>query len=153
MRKIRLLVLTVLLTSILSIGVNAQGSPIPTNELKIGHTLYRAVDSDEDDPLAYISDSITDGGGFVTISSKTYSTMTCDSLKLEVHIQEKVDGDWETVQKYKYSEYNTNRISKIKAYHDINIGSQYRIETIHRATVDGINYVKINTSSSILTEE
>ncbi|GKX28182.1 hypothetical protein SH1V18_06620 [Vallitalea longa] len=149
MRKIRLLVLTVLLTSILSIGVNAQEGPVETNEFKLGNTIYKAVDSDEDDPLAYLSDSITDSDGYVSISSKTYSTMTCDSLKLVVNIQEKVNGSWKTVKTFEFIKYDTSRISKLETYDDINSGSQYRIKTFHHATVDDINYVDINTSSSI----
>ncbi|WP_113673370.1 hypothetical protein [Vallitalea guaymasensis] len=154
MRKIKLLLLTVLLTSVLSMGVNAQENQIKVKDFRVGHTFIRSMaESTEDDPLAYISDFITDSGSYLSISSKTASTMTCDSLKLEINVQEKKNGSWKTVKTFTYTEYNTSLISKIPCYHGVNIGSEYRLKTYHYATVDGTNYMDINTSSSITAKE
>ncbi|WP_273326091.1 hypothetical protein [Vallitalea guaymasensis] len=149
MRKIKLLLLTVLLTSVLSMGVNAQENQIKVKDIRVGHTFLRSMAKPKDDPLAYISDFITDSESCISISSSTSSTMTCDSLKLEINVQEKKDGSWDTVKTFTYTEYNTCMISKIPCYHEIKVGSEYRLKTYHYATVDGTNYLDVNTTASI----
>ncbi|MCT4685722.1 hypothetical protein [Vallitalea sp.] len=154
MRKIRLLLLTTLFTLVLSITVNAQEDQIKSKDIKVGNSIIRAMTvSSQDDPLAYTSDFITDSGSYLSISSSTGSTITCDSLKLEINVQEKKNGSWETVGTFTYTEYNTSIISKIPCYYGVTIGSEYRLKTYHYATVGGINYMEINTTSSIITEE
>ncbi|WP_113672259.1 hypothetical protein [Vallitalea guaymasensis] len=149
MRKIKLLLLTVLLTSVLSVGVNAQGDRMIVEESRIGNTLLRATLDSVDDPLSYCTDSVSDSDGFLAIISSTFSNQTCDELKLTINVQEKVNGYWSTVKTYTYTESNTTYIDKNPTYQPTNSGSKYRVKTYHYATVDGENHVKINTSPEV----
>jgi hypothetical protein len=152
MRKIKVLLLTVLLTSVLSIGVNAQQDNIQEKDIRVGNSTLRSMNkSSEDDPLAYISDFLTDSETSISISSSSSSTMKCDKLKLEINVQEMKNGSWKTVKTFTYEEDNTCMITHIPSYHDINIGSEYRLKKYHYSTVNGKNYMKINTTGSITT--
>ncbi|MCT4685826.1 hypothetical protein [Vallitalea sp.] len=149
MRKIKLLLLTVLLTSVLSVGVNAQGDRMIVEESRIGNTLLRATLDSVDDPLSYCTDSVSETDGYLTILSSTFSNQTCDKLKLEINVQEKVNGYWSTIHTLTYTENNTDCIDKLTNYSPANSGSKYRLKTYHYATVDSENFVKVNISPEI----
>lgn len=153
MRKIRFIVLTVLLTSILSLGVNAQEDSKDLDNFKFGHTLYRSMSASKtDNPLAFLSDSITDGGGYLCVCCSTYSTMECDELELNIEIQKLVGDYWKTVETYNVSKENTQIFTHIDTLYDVEIGAKYRLQTMHLAKVNNITYTDMITSSTIVAE-
>ncbi|QUH28651.1 hypothetical protein [Vallitalea guaymasensis] len=149
MRKIKLLLLTVLLTSVLSVGVNAQGDRMIVEESRIGNTLLRATLDSVDDPLSYCTDSISSSSGYLVIDSNTFSNQTCDKLELQINLQENKNGSWSTIKTYSYTSYNTSSISKYPTYSSQTVGAKYRVKTYHYAEVDGETYVKIITSPEV----
>lgn len=146
MRKIRLLVLTVLLTSVLSLGVNAQSSTVSENVLKLGNTFLRSMTNT---PIAFISDNITDEGDYISTFCETYTAETCDRLELVIYIQEKQDGVWKTVKKSTHNANNATEIVRSPTYHIPLKGRKYRVKAYHYATLNDKTYLEINYTGEI----
>lgn len=149
MKKIKLLVMAVLLTSVFSIGAYAQTDEVSNEDFKIGNTILNSMTRSSSDPIIYVSNSISDSGSYIAMACQTFTSETCDNLKLSINIQKKVNGSWTTVSTKTYTEYNTDSIVKLPTYSGATSGYQYRLKTYHYATVNGSTYVEIGYSPEI----
>lgn len=152
MRKMRVLLLTVLMLGLFSFGAYAQNNEEVT-EVTMGHmTIYPMTSSSAENPLDYMSDSIIASDSYLTITSKTFSTVTCDSLKLEINVEKYTNGYWTTVKTFTFTKSNSSYISEATTYSNISSNTKYRLTTYHYATLNGTTYMDINTSSTVTTK-
>lgn len=152
MRKMRVVVLTVLMLGIFSIGAYAQTNE-DAPEVKMDHmTIYPMTSSSAENPLDFISDSIIDSGDYLTITSMTVSDVTCENLKLVINVQKYSNGSWSTVKTFTFSKDNTFYINEATTYSDISSNTKYRLTTYHYATLDSKTYMDINYSAIITTD-
>ncbi len=149
MRKMRVLLLTVLMLGLFSFGAYAQNSgDTLVEEFRSGTTLFRSVTS-TDDLIPFISDNITNMGSYLSLTTSSYASQTCDTLKTNIYVQKLVNGTWTDVQTYTFTEYNTSSMTKVVSHYGINSNDTYRAIFNHYATDDGVTHMKQHISSGV----
>lgn len=150
MRKIKLLVLTVLLTSVFSMGTYAQNDE-RGKEFNIGNTIIRPMRPyySSERQIAITTNTLGEKDGNILIESTTFAYNQCEKLRISIHLQKKINNYWSTIKSFSYTENNTSSMLKNFLYSSPGSGS-YRIKAYHYATLDGETSVETNYSSSLL---
>ncbi|MCT4543431.1 MAG: hypothetical protein N4A63_07800 [Vallitalea sp.] len=152
MKKLKLLTLTLLLTCVFSIGVNAQTNDRIQKEYTLGNTIINSTRSTEDDPLSYMNDTLSKTDDYLLIYCNTVSIYTCDSIELSIYLQKKVNGYWSTVKTYNCSNSNQSSLSITKQYRNYSSNSEYRLKVYHYATYNDKTYIQSSTTSTLTTD-
>ncbi len=98
----RVLLLTVLLLGLFSFGAYAQNSgDTLVEEFRSGTTLFRSVTS-TDDLIPFISDNITNMGSYLSLTTSSYASQTCDTLKTNIYVQKLVNEHGQSSNLYFY---------------------------------------------------
>ncbi|MCT4599225.1 MAG: hypothetical protein N4A50_15255 [Vallitalea sp.] len=150
MKKIKLLVLAVLLTSVFSMGTYAQNNE-RGKEFNVGNTIIRPMRpySRSDRKIAITTNTLGEKDGNLSINTSTYAHNVCDKLKVSIYLQKKINNYWSSIKTYTYSEYNSSILDVYYTYSNASSGS-YRLKVYHYATLDGETDVETNYTSEIV---
>lgn len=149
MRKLRLLLLAVTMISVLGMGAHAKSNTeTVVDEYSYDHMFFRAVNSSSD-LIPYINNSFNHQGSYLSISTYTRASQTCDTLKVDIQIQKLVNGTWVNEGSVKtFSKSNASSLSDGFTYYGASSSYTYRAQFIHYAYVDGSTpSTKYNTIS------
>ncbi|QUI21660.1 hypothetical protein HZI73_04840 [Vallitalea pronyensis] len=144
----RVVVLTVLMLSIFSIGAYAQtNEDTVVEEYRTGTILFRSVNS-SDDLLPLIIDNITEKPTYISLTTSSYASQTVDELKTDIYVQKLVNGNWVELKKYTFTEYNTSSMTKIVSHYGIDSSDTHRAIFNHYATHEGVTHMKQHITSA-----